>query len=141
LQAETKRQRGGRTGVFTPDERERIRARLLEMARSDEDVAAAALTGSASQDAEDRWSDIDLSFAVASGVDRDAPGAGCPMVVRAAVVPRSETRSALEKVGPEGVALDRGREVPIGSGDDPHVDLGRPGQADALELPLLEHPQ
>src|SRR6266404_549774 len=47
----------------------------------------------------------------------------------------------VEEVGPEGVVLDRGLQIPIGGGDDPHVDLDRPARTDALELPLLEHPQ
>jgi predicted nucleotidyltransferase len=54
--------------MFSSAEREEIRARLLESAREDARVVAAALTGSAVAGAEDEWSDIDLAFAVADGV-------------------------------------------------------------------------
>lgn len=54
--------------MFTPDQRERVRSRLLDRARDDARVTGAAVTGSASQDVEDRWSDIDLFFAVADGI-------------------------------------------------------------------------
>jgi predicted nucleotidyltransferase len=43
--------------MFTPEERTRLRDALV------------ALTGSASRDAEDRWSDIDLALGVAAGAD------------------------------------------------------------------------
>ena len=55
--------------MFTPDQRERVRSRLLDRARDDARVVGAAVTGSASHDAEDRWSDIDLFFGIADGVD------------------------------------------------------------------------
>src|ERR1041385_7796154 len=51
--------------MFTPDEREAVRARLLELARADEHVVSAAITGSVVAGAEDAFSDIDLSFGVA----------------------------------------------------------------------------
>ncbi|MFN2611414.1 MAG: nucleotidyltransferase domain-containing protein [Actinomycetota bacterium] len=44
-----------------------MRQQLLEMARHDSRITAAAITGSLAADAEDRWSDIDLAF----GVDGD----------------------------------------------------------------------
>jgi predicted nucleotidyltransferase len=50
--------------MFTAEERNRLREALIEVARSDERVSGAALTGSAALDAEDEWSDIDLAFAV-----------------------------------------------------------------------------
>lgn len=53
--------------MFTVDRRRRVRAHLLERARQDERIVGAALTGSAAQDAEDRWSDVDLFFGVAAG--------------------------------------------------------------------------
>jgi len=58
--------------TFTPDERDRVRERVLELARGDERITGAAMTGSASIGAEDRWSDLDLSFGIADGLD---PGA------------------------------------------------------------------
>ncbi|TDC25500.1 hypothetical protein E1265_06950 [Streptomyces sp. 8K308] len=53
--------------MFVEAERDRVRARLLTRARTDADVSAAALTGSAARGAEDRWSDVDLLLAVAPG--------------------------------------------------------------------------
>lgn len=53
--------------MFTEAERERIRAGLLERARANGRIMGAAITGSASRHAEDRWSDIDLFFGVAEG--------------------------------------------------------------------------
>ncbi len=50
--------------MFTPEERSRLRSQLLEDAANDPRIGAAAITGSAAADAEDRWSDIDLAFAV-----------------------------------------------------------------------------
>jgi predicted nucleotidyltransferase len=44
--------------------REAVRAELLELARADERVTGAAITGSAAAGREDRWSDIDLFFGV-----------------------------------------------------------------------------
>ncbi len=50
--------------MFTVEERDRVRARLLELAESDDSVAAAAITGSYVADGGDEWSDIDLAFAI-----------------------------------------------------------------------------
>jgi hypothetical protein len=50
--------------MFTPKERDRLRAELIEAARADPRITGAAITGSASVDNEDRWSDIDLAFGV-----------------------------------------------------------------------------
>jgi predicted nucleotidyltransferase len=58
--------------MFTKEERDYIRSRVLDMARSDPRVTAGALTGSAAAGAEDEWSDIDLSFGIAEGVDLQA---------------------------------------------------------------------
>jgi len=51
--------------MFTPKERARLRSDLIEFARQDARIAAGALTGSASADREDQWSDIDLAFGLA----------------------------------------------------------------------------
>jgi hypothetical protein len=56
--------------VFTPAERDALRDKLLERAEADERIVAAAITGSAAVGAADDWSDIDLFFGVADGVDR-----------------------------------------------------------------------
>ena len=44
--------------------RDTVRAQLLELARVDDRVTGAAITGSAAAGREDRWSDIDLFFGV-----------------------------------------------------------------------------
>jgi 8-oxo-dGTP pyrophosphatase MutT (NUDIX family) len=61
-----------RRSVFSPDDRARIRERVLTLARDDRRITGGAITGSASVDAEDRWSDIDLSFGVVDDVDPEA---------------------------------------------------------------------
>src|SRR2546423_162388 len=50
--------------MYRPDDRERVRADLIEIARADPRIGGGALTGSASVGHEDRWSDIDLAFGV-----------------------------------------------------------------------------
>jgi predicted nucleotidyltransferase len=51
-------------GVFTVEERNRIRDRILEMAKFDERIVAGAVVGSLATDEGDRWSDLDLTFGV-----------------------------------------------------------------------------
>ena len=53
-----------RAGVFTVDERNRIRDRILEVAHSDDRIVAGAVVGSLATDEGDRWSDLDLTFGV-----------------------------------------------------------------------------
>jgi hypothetical protein len=50
--------------MFTVEERDRVRAALLDLARTDPAVGGAAVTGSYAVDGSDRWSDIDLALAV-----------------------------------------------------------------------------
>ena len=50
--------------MFTPEERGRLRAEILEYATKDRRISGAAITGSAAAAREDRWSDIDLAFGV-----------------------------------------------------------------------------
>jgi hypothetical protein len=57
--------------MFTVEERDRVRDRVLELARSDERVVAAAIIGSFAEGRSDRWSDLDLTFGVVDG-RRDA---------------------------------------------------------------------
>jgi hypothetical protein len=45
---------------------------LLERAREDTRIVAAAITGSAARGEEDEWSDVDLGLAVANGVEVDS---------------------------------------------------------------------
>ncbi len=55
--------------MFTPEDRNRIRAELLEEAAKDSRISGAAITGSFAADREDRWSDIDLAFGVNNSVE------------------------------------------------------------------------
>jgi hypothetical protein len=54
--------------VFSIDDRDRVRDRVLDMASSDPRVVAGAVVGSLAHDEGDRWSDLDLMFAVADDV-------------------------------------------------------------------------
>lgn len=54
--------------MFTPERREEVRARLLALARADEDVAAAALIGSHVAGTEDEWSDVDVTLGIRGDV-------------------------------------------------------------------------
>jgi hypothetical protein len=51
--------------VFSVEDRDRLRDRVLDMASSDPPVVAGAVLGSLAHDEGDRWSDLDLMFAVA----------------------------------------------------------------------------
>jgi hypothetical protein len=51
--------------VFTTEDRDRVRDRLVEMARSDPRIVSAALIGSLALGGGDRWSDLDLTFGLA----------------------------------------------------------------------------
>jgi hypothetical protein len=57
--------------VFTVEERERVRERLLEVARADDRIVAGAEIGALAQGG-DRWSDLDLTFGVADWATVDA---------------------------------------------------------------------
>ena len=50
--------------MFSPEQREKTRRRLLSLAESDDGVAAAAITGSEVAGTGDAWSDIDLAFGI-----------------------------------------------------------------------------
>ena len=50
--------------MFTCEERACLRSSLLELARNDQRITGAAITGSAAASREDQWSDIDLAFGV-----------------------------------------------------------------------------
>jgi hypothetical protein len=54
--------------LFTVEERDRVRDRILAIAREDSRVVAGAMIGSLAQGSGDRWSDLDLGFGVADGV-------------------------------------------------------------------------
>ena len=51
--------------LFSAEERDRIRDRVLEMAASDKRIVAGAVVGSLALGEGDRWSDLDLTFGVA----------------------------------------------------------------------------
>ncbi|MHA4947564.1 nucleotidyltransferase domain-containing protein [Micromonospora sp. SD19] len=55
--------------MFSVEERDLIRERLLRLAAQDPAVVAAAITGSHASGDEDRWSDVDLAFAVSDPLD------------------------------------------------------------------------
>ena len=50
--------------MFTPDERARLRSDLVAYAAADPRISGVAITGSAADGREDRWSDIDFAFGV-----------------------------------------------------------------------------
>ena len=50
--------------MFTPEERESLRSGFVEHAAKDQRISGVAITGSAADSREDRWSDIDLAFGV-----------------------------------------------------------------------------
>jgi hypothetical protein len=55
-------------GMFRVDDRDRVRARVLALASSDPRVVAGAVVGSLALHEGDRWSDLDLTFAVVDNV-------------------------------------------------------------------------
>ncbi len=57
--------------MFTPEERERVRAALVERAHEDPRITGAALTGSVVRGEEDRWSDVDIFLGVDDTADID----------------------------------------------------------------------
>ena len=54
--------------MFSVSERERVYERVLQMAAADRRVVAGAVVGSLALDEGDRWSDLDLTFAVADNL-------------------------------------------------------------------------
>jgi hypothetical protein len=54
--------------VFTAEERDRVRERVLELAEADPRVVAGAVVGAEAVGPGDRWSDLDLTFGVEGGV-------------------------------------------------------------------------
>src|SRR5712671_5214644 len=57
--------------MFSVEQREKLRTELLREAELDSRISGAAITGSAAVGREDRWSDIDLAFAIANGNELD----------------------------------------------------------------------
>src|SRR5919199_1589217 len=54
--------------MFTAEERDQVRDRIIEMARSDPRITAGALIGSMAAGLGDRWSDIDITFGIEEGI-------------------------------------------------------------------------
>src|SRR2546428_13495336 len=57
--------------MFTVEERDRVRHRLVQMSRADPRLVAGALIGSTAGGGGDRWSDLDLTFGLADGTATD----------------------------------------------------------------------
>ncbi|MGH2540050.1 MAG: hypothetical protein ACRDGK_05985 [Actinomycetota bacterium] len=55
--------------MFTIEQRDALRDRVLRLAKEDERVIAGALVGSLAVGADDRFSDLDLTFGVADDVE------------------------------------------------------------------------
>ena len=55
--------------MYTPEERDRLRAEILDYALRDPRISGGAITGSAAAGKQDRWSDVDLAFGVHEGVE------------------------------------------------------------------------
>jgi hypothetical protein len=53
--------------MFTPEFRDHVRHRVLELAKADPRVTAGALIGSTALGAGDQWSDVDVAFGIADG--------------------------------------------------------------------------
>src|SRR5579864_4427122 len=54
--------------MFSVRDRDRLRDRVLQLAASDPRIVAGAVVGSLAREEGDRWSDLDLTFAVVDGV-------------------------------------------------------------------------
>src|ERR671937_2726576 len=59
---------GENRGVFTVEQRDALRERVLRLANEDERVVAGAAVGSLAVDGGDRFSDLDLTFSIADHV-------------------------------------------------------------------------
>lgn len=57
--------------MFSIAERAELLDQLIEAARGDDQIIAAAIVGSGARDAQDAWSDIDLALRVDEGADPD----------------------------------------------------------------------
>ena len=57
--------------MFTVEERDRVRDRVVQMSRADPHLVAGALIGSTAGGRGDRWSDLDLTFGLADGAAID----------------------------------------------------------------------
>jgi len=53
--------------MFTIEQRDHVRYRVLELAKADQRVTGGAFTGSMAFSSGDRWSDIDIAFGISDG--------------------------------------------------------------------------
>src|SRR5438067_6528284 len=58
--------------MFTAEQRDHVRQRILALAQSDPRGTAGALTGSMALGGGDRWSDIDVAFGIIDGITPEA---------------------------------------------------------------------
>jgi predicted nucleotidyltransferase len=58
--------------MFTAEQRDHVRQRVLALAQADPRVTAGALTGSMAFGGGDRWSDIDVAFGIAQDIPPEA---------------------------------------------------------------------
>jgi hypothetical protein len=54
--------------MFTTEQRDQVRHRVLELARADHRVTGGAFTGSMAFESGDRWSDIDVAFGITDSI-------------------------------------------------------------------------
>jgi hypothetical protein len=64
--------------MFAVEERDRVQERLLALAESDLAIVGTAITGSLAAGEGDRWSDLDLAFAVEGDLDAALERFCCP---------------------------------------------------------------
>jgi hypothetical protein len=55
--------------LFTPSDRDKVQLRILEMAQSESCVTGGAVLGSIAAGTQDRWSDLDITFAVSENTN------------------------------------------------------------------------
>src|SRR5579884_4001327 len=58
--------------MFTAEYRNQVRQRVLELAKADQRVTSGAITGSLASGGGDDWSDIDVAFGIADGIETEA---------------------------------------------------------------------
>src|SRR5690349_4085788 len=58
--------------MFTPEQRDQVRERIVELVRADPRFTAGALVGSSATDLQDARSDIDITFGIQDGVSLPA---------------------------------------------------------------------
>src|SRR2546423_1111033 len=106
--------------MFTTEYRDHVRARVLDLVRTDPRVTAGALTGSTAVGAQDAWSDIDVAFGIAHGIIPAAVlhdwtavlALGCRRLGEDALFGRGVDRLPAAVTGPLAEALVRSLDEP-----------------------------